>query len=199
MKKIKSIVIGLTGPIASGKDVAAKVFRRYGAMVIDVDSIGHKVILPQSGPWHKIAKVFGTTIFNRGGFINRKKLAGIVFSRPEALKKINSITHPEILKSVKAMINDSGGKKKLVIVNAAVLKDIGLIPYVDRIVVVLASKEKRLKRLISLGFSRKEALLRMASQKSDREYTRIADHVVHNNGSKQELQRNIKEMMLKLG
>jgi hypothetical protein len=100
----KKIIIGLTGPIASGKSMAAKMLARHGAFVIDADVIGHQVIAPQSKAWHEIVKAFGLKVLNRGGAVNRRKLARIVFSRPSSLKKLDKITHPEMRRIISAKI-----------------------------------------------------------------------------------------------
>ena len=201
MRKLKdSAIIGLTGPIASGKNTVAGIFGRHKAYVIDVDNIGHKVISSQSQQWHEIVKTFGSHVLNRGGIVNRRKLAAMVFSDKKLLKKLNKIAHPAILKEVKTLIKKAKRlKRKFIIVNAAVLKEIGLIPYVDYVITVLSSKDKRFKRLRIQGLARKEALLRINSQKSDREYKKIADFMIYNNKTKANLQKSVKELISKIG
>ena len=103
---MKSTVIGLTGPIASGKNTVARMFCRYGAFIIDADKVGHQVIAPQKKAWHEIVKVFGSKVLNRGGAVNRRKLASIVFSNSQALNKLNRITHAEIRKTIKEVLNN---------------------------------------------------------------------------------------------
>ncbi|MFC1559622.1 dephospho-CoA kinase [Candidatus Margulisiibacteriota bacterium] len=197
-KQKKAIIIGLTGPIASGKNTAAGFFRsRY---VIDVDRIGHEILSSQSMPWHKVVKTFGIKVLKRGGKVNRRKLGEIVFSNPGALRMINKITHPEILKRVRKKIKDGlKSKRRFVIVNAAVLKEIGLIPYVDHVISVLSPKGKRLKRLVSKKVKKIAALHRISSQRSDKEYRKISDFVVINNSTKGRLQKSIEEIVSKLG
>ena len=188
----KQVIIGLTGPIASGKNEVCKILRRRGAYVIDADKIGHEVMRPQSDVWHALVKTFGSKILKPGGGINRRKLGEIVFGNPRLLKKLNKITHPAMKEEV---IRESRKQKavssKLIIINAAVLKEIGFIPTVDQVWIVLAGKKKRLNRLVKKGLSREKALARIKAQKADREYLKIADVVIRNDF-------NIKKLKVKV-
>jgi len=188
----KPLIIGLTGPIGAGKDTVAGVLRRSGALVIDADKIGHEVLSPQSAAWKSLVKVFGVKVLERGGRVNRKKLGGIVFSNPKALKSLTKITHPEIRSRIKGLISKAvARKRKLIVINAAVLSEMKLVPLMDKVIVVLSSRGKRLKRLIAKGRTRGDALARIKSQKSDSSYRRIADVVIINNGSKKDLEKEI--------
>ncbi len=192
----KRIVIGLTGPIASGKDTVAKILARHGAVIIDADKIGHEVIKPQQKAWHGIVKAFGSKVLNKGGVINRKKLAKIVFSDISALKKLDKITHPEILKTVRRQIR--AAKRKLVVINAAILAEMKLIPLVDKVIVVLAGKNIRLKRLIRSGRSRSDALARIKAQASDAQYRKLGDIVIVNNGTIKGLVKKVNRLITEI-
>jgi dephospho-CoA kinase len=186
------IIIGLTGPIASGKDVVAKIFARHGAVIIDADDVGHKIIAPQSKVWHKLVKTFGAKILNKGGKVNRKKLGAIVFSDQNALKKLDQIMHPEMRKIISGRIKEAIRKnKKIIIVNAALLQEMKLIPLVDKVIVVLAKKEISIKRLIKAGRSKAEALARICMQKGDASYRKMADIVITNNKTISDLKEKV--------
>jgi dephospho-CoA kinase len=196
---MKSIVIGLTGPIASGKDTAAKMFGRRGALVIDADKIGHQVIAPQTKAWHEIIRVFGSKVLNRGGVINRKKLAKIVFSDPAALRKLNGITHPEMRRVISEKIRAARqSKKRYIVVNAAILEKMKLSPLVDKVVVVSAGEKTRVKRLVRSGLSKQEAVARIRSQEKDSAYRRIADFVIDNSKKIVDLKENVKRILSSL-
>ncbi|MEE8637904.1 MAG: dephospho-CoA kinase [Candidatus Margulisiibacteriota bacterium] len=183
-----SKVVGLTGPIGSGKNEVAKILRRHGALVIEADEVAHTLYGHQSPVWSQLVKTFGSKILNRGGEINRKKLGEIVFSDKQKLKKLDRIVHPHLKE---AIIQEAEGKRKLTIINAAVLKEIGLIDHVDEVWVVMAPKEKRLRRLLKMGLSRKEAAERMQSQASQKEYLSIADTSIRNDGTLKELNAKV--------
>jgi len=189
---MKPKIIGLTGPIASGKNEVAKILRRRGAYVIDADELGHSLFAPQSQTWKKIVRTFGSKVLMAGGRINRKKLAQIVFNDPRMLKKLGKIMHPEmkreIIKEIRAQEREH---RALIVINAAVLKEIGLIPLVDEVWVVLADKVKRVGRLIRSGLPRQQAIARAAAQMPQKSYLKLADKVIRNDGSKAELKRTV--------
>jgi dephospho-CoA kinase len=195
----KKIIIGLTGPIASGKNTVAKMFARRGAFVIDADTIGHKAIAPQSKAWHEIVKAFGSKVLNRGGAVNRRKLARIVFSKPSLLKKLDKISHPEMRKMISGRLKlaKMSGKKHIV-VNAALLEEIKLFSMVDKVILVLAGRGLRLKRLLRSGMSRQEALARIRTQRSDQSYRKTADFVIDNNRTIDDLKKKVVKVISKL-
>lgn len=196
---MKNIVIGLTGTIASGKNTVAKIFRKKGAFVIDADKVGHRVIMPQAKAWHEIIKAFGSKVLNRGGVVNRRKLAAKVFSTPDALKKLNRITHPEMRKIITSEIKLAKlSKIKYVVVNAALLEEMKLLSSVDRVIAVLSDKKNRIKRMLRTGLSRKEALARIKSQRSDKSYRKTADVVIDNNRTMDDLKKKVIKAISKL-
>jgi dephospho-CoA kinase len=196
---VKNIVIGLTGPIASGKNTVAGILGRHGAAIIDADSVGHRAILPQSKAWHGIIKAFGSKVLNRGGAINRKKLAHIVFSNKNALKRLNSITHPEMRKMIREQLRSARLEgKKLIVVNAAILKEMKLLPLVDKVVVVMARKNLRVNRLVRAGLSRSDAIARVNSQIPDPEYRKMADIVIVNDQNTAKLKDKVKRIIASL-
>lgn len=189
-------IIGLTGPVGSGKNEVCKILRRRGVYVIDADEVGHKLLFPQSDVWKEIIKAFGSKVLQPGGKVNRKKLGNIVFSDPKLLKKLNKIMHPVMKEEIKSQISSlQSPKYKFIIINATVLKEIGLIPFVDKVWVVLADKKKRLNRLIKKGLSRERALARIKAQPKDKDYLRMADKVIRNDGTKKTLKEEILEIM----
>lgn len=189
----KKIIVGLTGPIAAGKDIAAKVFSRHGALVIDADLVGHEIIVPQSKVWHEIVKAFGVKVLNRGGKVNRKKLGRIVFGNTSVLKRLDKMMHPEMRKVIRSKISQTD--KKLIVINAALLAEMKLLPFTDKVIVVMASEKLRIKRLMKAGASRPDALARIRSQASASRYRRIADIVIENNKGINSLQEKIKKVI----
>ncbi|MBU0672520.1 MAG: dephospho-CoA kinase [Candidatus Margulisbacteria bacterium] len=179
-------IIGLTGPIGSGKDAVAKVLRRRGAVIINADKIAHTLYSTQSPVWHELVRVFGSKILNRGGKVNRKKLGEVVFSDKSKLLRLNRIIHPFLREAIIEMVENCKllvVSCKLIVINAAVLREIGLINCVDEVWVVMSAKDKRLSRLLKQGLNRAEANARLRSQMSQREYLKIADVVIQNNGT----------------
>lgn len=186
-------IIGLTGPIGSGKNEVAKILRRHGVFVIDADTVAHTLYNIQSPVWHELVRTFGSKILIRGGKISRRKLGEIVFSDKEKLQELDRIVHPHLRE---AIINATEKQKnlkteKLIVINAAVLKEIGLVDYVDEVWVVMASREKRLGRLLKMGFSKAEALARMRLQMRQKDYLKMADVVIKNDGTLRQLNAKV--------
>lgn len=187
-------IIGLTGPIASGKDEVAKILRRRGAFVIDADKVAHTLYAPRSAVWHKLVEAFGSKILNRGGKINRRKLGEMVFVDPRKLKKLNGIVHPHLRDAIIQIVESRKStveNRKMIIINAAVLKEIGLLEAVNEVWLVIAGREIRLKRLIKSGISRQDALRRVNAQMSKKEYLKFANVVVENNSTREALKHKI--------
>jgi len=194
MEKIGTKIIGLTGPIAAGKDQVARRLKRLGAVVINVDQLAHTLYKAQSPVWMGLFREFGSKILRRGGEINRKKLADIVFSDENELKRLNSIIHPALKEAVIKEIRAKSAEHsaQMIVINAAVLKEIGLIDIVDEVWVVLASKENRLKRLVGNGLTKEQAAKRINSQLSQGDYLKMADVVIRNDGTLKELNEKVR-------
>jgi len=208
MSKVQSLkVIGLTGPVGAGKDEAAKILRRRGAFVIDADEAAHTLYGRQSPAWSQLVKTFGSRILIRGGEINRKKLAEIVFSDKRKLKELDRIVHPFLKEAIVKITGDqkampagrqaerekqkTGIRNQIIVINAAVLKEIGLIDHVDEVWVVMAAKAARMKRLVRSGLSKEEAQKRIGSQASQKEYLKMADVVIRNDGTLKQLNAKV--------
>ncbi|MFA6430936.1 MAG: dephospho-CoA kinase [Candidatus Margulisiibacteriota bacterium] len=189
------MIIGLTGPIASGKDELAKLFMKNGAYVLDVDKVAHELYSVHSPVWQKLVAAFGSKVLNRGGIINRKKLGAIVFSDKAAMHRLNKIVHPALKEAVINLIQEH---PTLIVINAAVLKEIGLIEIVDQVWVVMASRERRLKRLLRKGSSKENALKRINSQLPQKEYLEMADVLIKNDGSLKEFHKKADQEMIKI-
>jgi dephospho-CoA kinase len=183
-----ALIIGLTGGIVSGKSTVARMFKDLGAKIVDADKLGHKVILPQETAWKRIIEIFGKDILQKDQTINRKKLGKIVFANQNLLKKLNKITHPEIIKLIKKEIslakNDSKEEKKILIIDAALIYETKIDRLMDKIIVVYLDEEEQLKRLIKRNnLSEKEALQKIKSQIPLKEKIEIADYVIDNSNS----------------
>ncbi len=194
--EMKSRIIGLTGPIASGKSEVARILRRHGARVIDADGVGHALLAPQSDAWKEIVRAFGSAVLHPGGTINRKKLGAIVFADRKKLRTLDRIMHPRIKKAIAQRVRELKAENgRPIVVNAAVLKEIGLLPLVDEVWTVIAAKGKRLKRLMKKGLSKDKALKRISSQGPDSAYLRIADRVIRNDGTFRALKKGLLDLL----
>ena len=199
------LVVVLTGGIASGKSTVAQVFTELGAHLIDWDVLAREVVEPHRKAWQGIVQYFGKEVLNDDLTLNRKKLAEIVFGDEERITKLDQITHPELLKEDQRITSEIRSSNP----DALVIKDIPLLgegksplPWdelaIDKIVVVYASAENQLKRLLGKGFTLDEAKKRISSQMPLKEKIKFADFVIYNDGSFEETRRQVEETYTKL-
>lgn len=193
------MIIGLTGGIVGGKSTVASMFRDLGAKIVDVDKLGHSVILPHRPAWEKIIRLFGKDILRNDLTIERKKLGKIVFTNPTLLKKLNKITHPEIIKLIKREINlaknKTNSQEKILIIDAALIYEAKIDKLMDKIIVVYINKDEQVKRLVKRNnLSKEETLQRIKSQMSMKEKVKIADYVIDNSNSLDETKKQVEKI-----
>lgn len=172
-------VIGLTGNIATGKSVVRKMLQHSGAYTIDADQLAHQAMMPGAPAYKPVVNAFGQFIVGPDKRINRQLLGQIVFGNPEALKKLESITHPIIRQAIDALVKRS--KQRVVVIEAIKLLEGDLKDWVDAVWVVNASKATQYKRLVSQrNMSENDAKQRILSQSSQEAKVKQADVVIDN-------------------
>jgi dephospho-CoA kinase len=188
-------IIGLTGGIGSGKSEIAAYLKELGAAVIDADKVGHEILNPGTPGWQKVVETFGKEICDSEGRIDRKKLAKIVFQDPQAIEKLNGITHPAILDEIKSRLNNFERQGfKAAVVEAALLIEAGWAPFMDRIWLSIAPKDITLARLSKRGLSEQEAKARIAAQIPGETKIKQASAVIVNDGSIEELRGKVAKL-----
>lgn len=182
-------VIGLTGGFGTGKTFVAKIFASLGAKVIDADKIAHSVIRRRTPEYKKIKSVFGIDIVAKSGDIDRRKLGNIIFSDKKCLKKLNAIVHPKVIKVIKQQICKAAGDK-VVVIDAPLLVEAGLVGLVDKLIVVKSSRRAQVERCVRKFNIKKEDVLRMMrSQIPVERKIKMADFVIDNNGTRAETKK----------
>jgi len=152
------MVIGLTGKSCAGKDAVALMLKGKGLFVIDVDALGHDSLEENK---EELRGVFGDGIIGKDGTVDRKVLGPIVFSSKEKLERLNSITHPWMVRKTEELAKGHGNS----VVNAAILEKMGLDRICDEIILVWAPLEVRIERAVSRdGITREKFLDRDKSQ-----------------------------------
>jgi len=178
-----SIVIGLTGGIASGKSTAAAQLRQLGAIVLDADRIGHRVYEPGTPGFQKVVNEFGHDLVAPDGTIDRKVLGGKVFGKPEFMQRLTDIVWPEIRRLAAAEIKQLKKQEpdRTIVLEAAVLIEANWTDIVDEVWVVSVKPETAIERLRQRnGFTEEQAKARLASQLSNREREAHADVKIDN-------------------
>ncbi len=191
------MVIGVTGGAGAGKTLVATELERLGAKVIDADVIAREVVEPGGEALIEIEKTFGGEVIDSDGTLKRKALAELVFSDAEKLKELNSITHPRIRAEIDRRIKgfQASSPDALIVVNAALLMEVGHETDMDKVVLVTAPTDMRVERMVRRDkITPKEALDRMRSQMSEDEKKKKANFIIDNVGSKEELQRKTAEL-----
>ena len=187
------IIIGLTGSVGTGKSTVARLFRELGAYVVDWDELAREVVRPHSKAWREIVECFGEGFLNEDLSINRPKLAELVFSDRERLRRLESIVHPEVFREDERITAQIGRRDR----DAVVVKDIPLLHecadqiVVDKVIVVSASEETQLRRLEDKGMSREEARRRIRSQLPIEVKIEHADFVIDNDRSLEGTKRQV--------
>jgi len=194
-----ALIVGLTGGIVVGKSTVASMFKDLGAKIIDADKLGHSVILPYSPAWGKIIRLFKKDILRNDLTIDREKLGKIVFTNQTLLKKLNEITHPEIIKLIKKEINLAKNKthsqEKILIIDAALIYEAKIDRLMDKIIVVYINEDEQVKRLVKRdNLSKEEALQRIKSQMPMKEKVKIADYVIDNSGSLDKTKKQVEKI-----
>lgn len=185
------LVIGLTGGIASGKSTVASMMVRRGAVLIDADKLGHRVLEPGSEGWATIVATFGEQILADDGAIDRKRLGAIVFGDPEQLKRLNAISHPRIRAMAIGAIEDlrAAGQTEIAVVDAALLFEGHWDDFCDEAWVVYVPEAVAIERLTSRnGLTAEQALDRIRSQMPIEEKRAKGDIVIDNSGSLEDLE-----------
>jgi len=185
-----SLLIGLTGGIASGKSTVLQHLRQAGYSVIDADKLGHKVLEQGNPGYNKVVKCFGNEILNPDNTVNRIALGRIVFVDAEKLKQLNEISHPIIAemiqKEFEESVSDSNGG--IVFLEAALLIEANWYKVCGQIWVVSLDPTVALRRLQERdNLSETEAKLRVGAQLDQEERLAYADVVLQNEGTPEEL------------
>lgn len=191
------IIIGLTGGIASGKSLVAKVFRDLGGHLIDADKIVHDLLEPGQPAWKEIVEHFGKGIQLPDGCINRRKLGEIVFNDREKREFLNKCLHPRVFEAYQSRLRHLRDRQPdaVVVLDAALLVETGYHKKMDKLVVVYASEEQQLDRLMERdGFSRKQAMARIRSQMPLSEKRLHADYVIENTGTREDTERQARQI-----
>jgi len=187
-------VVGITGGIGSGKGLAAEFFRARGAAVIDADEIARAVVRPGSAVLGELMAAFGSGILRANGELDRGKLAGLVFGHPEAVARLNALTHPAILQEIARQIAEKRkeGGVRVVCVVAPLLLEAGGRALVNRVLVMVAEEGERIRRvMLRDGVGREEVKGRIEAQMPPEVQRRQADWVVDNTGSEEETRRHL--------
>jgi dephospho-CoA kinase len=185
-------VIGLTGNIATGKSVVRRMLEHLGAYTIDADALSHRVISKGAPGYQPVLDAFGKWLLDPDGQINRSKLGRVVFADQEALKQLEGIIHPYVGQAIDILVKRAS--QTVIVIEAIKLLESELRGHCDTVWVTDAPQQVQVERLMrKRGMSQEEALQRVQMQSAQKEKLDAADVVITNNGSYDDLWKQVSE------
>jgi dephospho-CoA kinase len=196
--------IGLTGGIGSGKTTAAKRFLALGARVYHADEISRRALDPGAVCYDRVVSAFGQEILREDGTIDRKRLGQIVFADAEKLQLLNGIIHPYVIDELFARAEQDLADEEngIAIFEVPLLFESGLHEKMDHNIVVSSTEENRIQRVMERdNLTREQVLSRIHAQMPEEEKLLMADSILFNDGSADDLHRQVDALyeMLKAG
>jgi dephospho-CoA kinase len=185
--------VGLTGGIGAGKSTVADLFSQKGAVVIRSDELARQVIEPQTLGFQQVIDRFGKDLLNAEGYIDRAKLAQIVFKDDAALKDLENIIHP-LVRSKTNQIIDQHTSETIIVNEIPLLLEKKMESLFDFLVIVISSEKNRLERLAHRGLTAEQATARMAKQVSDEQRKAAADFLIVNDGNLDQLEADVEKI-----
>jgi dephospho-CoA kinase len=179
--------VGLTGGIGSGKSAVARLLAEHGAVVVDADAIAREVVQPGTPGLAAVVAEFGGEVLTPDGALDRSRLGAIVFADPAARRRLNAIVHP-LVGERSAQLSATAAADAVVVHDVPLLAENGLADGFDLVLVVESPESKRIARLRrERAMSEDEVRARMAAQASDAERRAIADVVIRNDSTLDDL------------
>ncbi len=184
------ILVGITGIIGSGKSTVSRMLGEMGFPVIDLDGLA-KEVSGNRETLEEVRAAFGAEVV-QDGRLDVARMREVAFGRGEALRKLEEIIHPKVRAELFRQAAELGARGAgSVIVDAPVLIETGLHKRMDKVVVVSADPEKRRERLIRRGMDAEDAERRLGFQIPLEEKERMADFVIRNDGTEENLRRDV--------
>lgn len=193
-------LVGLTGGIASGKSTVARILANLGAAIINADVLAREVVEPDQDAWKEIVATFGAAILQADRTLDRAKLRTTIFNDPEARKKLESIIHPRVRALAEKRIGEHAAAGYAVIVyEVPLLFEGNLHEWLRPVILVACDVATQLRRLQERDrLDPAQAQKHIDAQMSLEEKRRLADYVIENNGSLEDLERQVRAVLEKI-
>lgn len=190
--------VGLTGGIGAGKSEVSRLFVSYGAVLVDADKIAREVVEPGTPGLDAVVDAFGPGVLTADGRLDRPKLGSLVFADSDKRATLNAIVHP-LVRARSVELESTAGEEDIVIHDVPLLVESELTGLYDMVVVVDASPETQLDRLVRLrGMAESEARSRMAAQATRERRTAAADLIIDNDGPLEKLEPQVRAVWERL-
>jgi dephospho-CoA kinase len=181
------LVVGLTGGIGSGKSTVSEMLAARGAVIVDADVLAREVLAPGGPAYAGVLERFGPSIVRGDGTVDRAALAGIVFSDAAALADLNALTHPPVKARIAERLAEQASGDAVVVLVIPLLAETGRYPTAG-VIVVDCPEDVAVRRLVERrGMTEDAARRRLSAQISRSARLAIADRVIPNSGSLDDL------------
>ncbi len=187
----RMLLVGLTGGIGSGKSTVARLLGDRGAVILDADVFARGAVRAGTGGFDAVVRRFGDAIVGPDGELDRKRLASIVFADPAALADLEGIVHPEVRRMIADGIQDHLDTDRVVVLVNPLLIEMGTHRDCDVVVVVSASPDTQVARSVARGMEETDVRARIAAQLPLDERARMADVLLDNEGTIEELEAEV--------
>jgi len=189
-------VIGLTGGIASGKSLVSQQLAERGAVIIDADRVGWETYRQGTETYRVVVDAFGPEVLQEDRSLDRPKLRKIVFDDPQARTKLEAMIHPRVRALAEQRIQEySAAGYEIVVYEVPLLFEVRLHETLRPVILVACDPKTQSERIMRRDrVSRPDAQKTIAAQMSLAEKRKLADYVIENNGSLEELERQVREL-----
>ncbi|MCI0633721.1 MAG: dephospho-CoA kinase [Actinobacteria bacterium] len=189
------LLVGLTGGIGSGKSTVAHLLEKLGAVVFDADVLAREVVAPGTPGHQAVVERYGANVLAPGGELDREALASIVFADPSARRDLEAIVHPEVRRRFAEGSEEYRDTDRVVVFSAPLLVETGMYTAFDVLLVVAASVETQIERLMrDRGMSEAAIRARIDAQAPAEAKAEVADILIENVGTREELEERVAEV-----
>ena len=193
------LLVGLTGGIGSGKSTVSHMLEGRGAVVFDADALAREAVEPGNSGHTAVVERFGANVLAPGGELDREALASIVFADPSARRDLEAIVHPEVRRMFAEGSERFTGTDRVVVFSAPLLVETGMHTAFDVLIVVSTSVGTQIERLMrGRGMSAEAVRARIAAQAPLEDKAEVADVLLDNEGSVEELEEQVGRLWAEL-
>jgi len=186
------LLVGLTGGIGTGKSTVARMLEKRGAVVFDADVLARQAVAPGTPGFDQVVERFGPNVLAPGGGLDREALASIVFSDPAARRDLEGIVHPEVRRMFAEGCEEYRDSDRVVVFSAPLLVETGMHTAFDLLIVVSAPVATQIERLMrGRGMAERDVQARIAAQLPLEAKAEVADILVDNEGTLEDLEGRV--------
>ncbi len=194
-----SLKIAVTGGVASGKSTVCNIFEDLGVATYSADQFSRDVVKKDSRAYHKIIEHFGKTVVKEDGSINRRLLRDIITKNHQEKVALENIVHPEIISLMKKKLAETQKKSQIIVMEVPLLFELGLENLFDVTIMVYAESDLKMKRLQARdNVTEEKASTLIGLQMADKKKVNCSDFVIFNNGSQEQLAKEVKKLYRKI-